>query len=153
MSWRGTCKALRNIKIRALVDTNVFIYAYEIPKSNSNLIIEALNRDLFEAIITESTFKEIYRYFRKYHSKRLADTFRIYLFATCKIIFSYQLAKYSAKYACLVDERDLEQVIAVKEFGIKYLVSYDKHFKSVEEYKTPKQFAELLELKTYPTNY
>jgi predicted nucleic acid-binding protein len=144
---------LKSIKIRALLDTNIFIYAYEIPESNSDLVINALNNGLFEAIITESAFKEVYRYFRKYHSKRLADAFRIYLFAVCKIIYSYQLDEYSAEYARLVNEKDLEQVIAVKEFGIKYLVSYDKHYEGIEEYRTPRQFAELLKLKARPVNY
>jgi predicted nucleic acid-binding protein len=144
---------LRSIKIRALLDTNVFIYAYEIPESNSNLIINALNNGLFEALITESTFKDVYRYFRKHYSKKLADAFRIYLFAVCKLIFSYQLKEHTAKYLNLVNERDLEQVIAVKEFGIKYLVSYDKHFESLDEYRTPRQFAELLGLRAYLVNY
>lgn len=40
----------------------------------------------------------------------------------------------------MVNEKDLEQVVAVREFGTKYLVSYDKHFESIEEYRTPKQF-------------
>ena len=144
---------MRSIKIRALLDTNVFIYAYEIPESNSNLIINALNNGLFEALITESTIKEVYRYFRKHYSKKLADAFRIYLFAVCKLIFSYQLKEHTAKYLNLVNERDLEQVIAVKEFGIKYLVSYDKHFESLDEYRTPRQFAELLGLRAYLVNY
>ena len=144
---------MRSIKIRALLDTNVFIYAYEIPESNSNLIINALNNGLFEALITESTFKDVYRYFRKHYSKKLADAFRIYLFAVCKLIFSYQLKEHTAKYLNLVNERDLEQVIAVKEFGIKYLVSYDKHFESLDEYRTPRQFAELLGLRAYLVNY
>ncbi len=144
---------MRSIKIRALLDTNVFIYAYEITRSNSNLIINALNQDLFEAIITESTLKEAYRYFRKHYSKRLADAFRVYLFVVCKMIFSYQLKEHSTKYADLINEKDLEQVTAVRELGIKYLVSYDKHFKSLQEYRTPKQFAKILGLQTRPPNY
>jgi len=144
---------LRSIKIRALLDTNIFIYAYEIPESNSRLIINALNRNSFEAIITESTLKEVYRYFKKHYSKRLADTFRIYLFAVCKMIFSYQLDKHSAKYANLINEKDLEQVTAVKQFGLKYLVSYDKHFEGLEEYITPRQFVELLGLRARPVNH
>ena len=144
---------MKSIKIRALLDTNVFIYAYEIPQSNSNLIINALNSSLFEAIIAESTFKEVYRYFRKHYSKRLADAFRIYLFTVCTIIFSRQLKEHSAKYVHLINENDLEQLAAVIEFGIKYLVSYDRHFEGIEEYRTPRQFAELLGLQTRLVNY
>lgn len=144
---------MRSIKIRALLDTNIFIYAYEMPELNSNLIINALNHGLFEAIITESTFKEVYRYFRKHYSKRLADAFRVYLFAVCRIIFSYQLGEYSAKYADLINEKDLEQVTVVREFGMKYLLSYGEHFEGLVEYITPKQFVELLGLQKRAVNY
>jgi len=143
----------RSIQLRALLDTNVFIYAFETPKSNSNLIINALNRNKFEAIITESTFKEVYQYFKKHYSKKLADQFRMYLFTTCKIIFTYQLNQHTTKYVSQINQKDLEQLTAIRELGIKYLVSYDKHFKGVEEYKTPKQFAKILGTQTYSTNY
>jgi len=142
-----------SIKLRALLDTNVFIYAFEIPKSNSNLIINALNQNRFEAVITESTFKEVYRHLRKHYTKKLADQYRIYLFTACKIIFSHQLKEHFPKYAHLINEKDLEQLVATRELGIKYLVSYDKHFKGVEEHKKPKQFATLLGLKVHPTDY
>jgi predicted nucleic acid-binding protein len=144
---------LKSIKIRALLDTNVFIYAYEIPESNSELLINALNSGVFEAVITESAFKEVYRYFRKHYHKRSADAFRVYLFAVCEIIYSHQLEEHSAEYAHLINEKDLEQVVAVKELGIKYLVSYDNHFEGKEEYRTPKQFAEILKLKMRTANY
>lgn len=39
---------------RVFLDTNVFIYAYEFPKSNSRKIIELLNRAQIEAIISEA---------------------------------------------------------------------------------------------------
>jgi len=142
-----------SIQLRALLDTNVFIYAFETPKSNSNLIINALNQNQFEAIITESTFKEVYLYFKKHYSKKLADQFRIYLFATCKILFTYQLNQHATKYASQINQKDLEQLTATRELGIKYLVSYDKHFQGIEEYKTPKQFAKILGIQAYLTDY
>jgi len=142
-----------SIKLRAILDTNVFIYAFETPKSNSSLIIIALNQNKFEAIITESTFKEVYQYFKKHYSKKLADQFRAYMFATCKIIFTNQLSQHMRKYANQIDKKDLEQLTATRELGIKYLVSYDKHFQGIEEYKTPQQFAKILGIRTYPTNH
>lgn len=142
-----------SIKLRALLDTNVFIYAFEIPKSNSSLTLKALNQNQFEAIVTESTFREIYQYFRKHYSKKLADPYRIYLFTTCKIVFSHQLQPHLMKYIDEINGKDIEQLTATREFGIKYLVSYDKHFAGKEEYKTPKQFTKILRLRTYLTDY
>ena len=142
-----------SIKLRALLDTNVFIYAFEVSKSNSNHILNALNQNQFEAIITESTFKEVYQYFRKHYSKKLADQYRIYLFTTCRIVFSHQLQQHFRKYTDQISGKDIEQLTATREFGIKYLVSHDKHFSDVEEYRTPKQFAKILKLPTHSTNY
>jgi len=142
-----------SIKLRALLDTHVFIYAFETPKSNSYLIINALNQNRFEAIITESTFKEVYRHFKKQYTKKLADQYRIYLFTTCKIVFNHQLRDYFHKYAKFINDKDLEQLAATRELGIKYLVSYDKHFQGIEEHRTPKQFAIILGLKVHATDY
>jgi predicted nucleic acid-binding protein len=137
-----------------LLDTNVFIYAFETPKSNSWFIIDALNQKRFEAVITESTFKEVYKHFKKRYNKKLADQYRIYLFTACKIVFSHQLKEHFPKYASLINTKDLEQLVATRELGIKYLVSYDKHFQGIEEHKTPKQFATILRLKVHtPTDY
>jgi predicted nucleic acid-binding protein len=144
---------LKSPRIRALLDTNVFIYAFETPKSNSSLIIDALNYGVFEAVVTESVFKEVYRYFRKYYLKKVADDFRVYIFTACGVIFSGQLTEYSAKYVRLINKEDLELLVAAKEFGFKYLVSCDKHFEGVEEHRTPRQFATLLELKACSTDY
>jgi len=63
------------------------------------------------------------------------------------------LREHFPKYAHLINDKDLEQLVATKELGIKYLVSYDKHFQSVKEHKTPKQFAIILGLKVHPTNF
>lgn len=123
------------------------------PDSNSSLVLEALNRGLFEAIITESAFKEVYRYFRTHYFKRLADLFRLYVFAACRIVFSAQLRGRSGKYAGLVPKKDLEQLAAVRELGIKYLVSHDRDFQGLEEYVTPKQFVELLGMKSREKQY
>ena len=112
-----------------------------------------MNKNQFEAIITESTFKEVYKYFKKHYGKKLADQYRVYLFTACKIVFRHQLATHFNKYARLINDKDLEQLVAAKEMGLKYLVSYDKHFEELEEYKTPKQFAAIQELKIYPAEY
>ncbi len=144
---------MKSVKIRALLDTNVFIYAYEIPRSNSGLIICALNKELFDAMITESTFKEVYRYFRHHYTKELADLFRLYLFVSSRLIFTYELKGRFAKYSKLVNKKDLEQLVAVRELGIKYLVSYDRDFEGIQEYVIPREFVKLLGLKIYPVDY
>ena len=141
------------MKPEALLDSNIFIFAFEIPESNSALIIDSLNRDEFEALITESTFKEVYRYFRKHYRKSAADAVRFYMFSACRIVFTHELKPFTAAYRGSINEKDLELVVAVKRLGIRNLVSHDSDFEGLEEHKTPRKFAIHLKLEPYPTDY
>lgn len=132
------------MKYRVFIDTSVFIYAFEFPVSNSNTIIELLNNEKLEAVISERVVKEVYRYFRKYHSKALADTFRKYLHEACRVILTRNVKNALEKYRGQIKEKDLEQLAVVKEFGIKYLLAFDRDFEEQEEYRTPREFVELM---------
>ncbi len=132
------------MKHRVFIDTNVFIYAFEFSDSNSNTIIEQLNDEEIEAVISERVVKEVYRYFRKYHDKALADTFRKYLYEACRIILAKDVKGAMKKYMGQIKEKNLEQLAVVREYGIKYLISLDRDFEGQEEYRTPKEFVELM---------
>lgn len=67
------------MKFRVFLDTNVFIYAFEFPESNSHKIIDLLNKNQIEAIISERVLKEVQVYFKKFYNKDLAAAFRDYL--------------------------------------------------------------------------
>ena len=59
----------------------------------------------------------------------------------------------SVKYRGLIKEKDLEQRVVVKEFGIKYLVAYDRHFEGIEEYRTSREFVLATELEAFESEY
>ena len=132
------------MKYRIFLDTNVFIFAFEFPDSNSNTIIELLNDGKIEAIISERVIKEVYRYFKKYYDKNLSDSFRNYLYKACRIILARDVRDTMKKYRGQIKEKDLEQLAVVKKYGIKYIISLDRDFKVQEEYRTPRQFVELI---------
>ncbi len=132
------------MKNRIFLDTNVFIFAFEFPDSNSNTIIELLNGGKIEAVISERVIKEVYRYFRKYYDKNLADNFRKYLYESCRISFARDVKGTMKKYSGQIKEKDLEQLAVVKKYGIKYLISLDRDFIGQEEYRTPKQFVDFI---------
>ncbi len=132
------------MKHRIFLDTNVLIFAFEFPDSNSNTIIEQLNDGKIEAIISERVIKEVYRYFKKYYDKKLADSFRNYLYKACRIILSRDVKDAMKKYRGQIKEKDLEQLAVVKKYGIKYIISLDRDFIGQEEYRTPRQFVELI---------
>jgi predicted nucleic acid-binding protein len=141
------------MKCRAFLDTNVFIYAFEFPESNSNRIIGLLNKSEIEAVISERVLKEVQVYFKKFYSKDLASLFRDYLLRTCIIVFSADVTKEITQFRRLIKEKDLEQVAVVKKMGIKYLISYDRDFGKVAEHVTPKAFLKELGISPVPSTY
>ncbi|HYN44660.1 MAG TPA: PIN domain-containing protein [Candidatus Limnocylindrales bacterium] len=130
------------MKHRIFLDTNVFIFAFEFPDSNSNTIIEMLNDGKIEVIISERVIKEVYRYFKKYHDKKFADSFRNYLYKACRIILARDVKAAMKKYRGQIKEKDLEQLAVVKKYGIKYIISLDRDFIGQEEYRKSRQFVE-----------
>ena len=50
------------MKPRVFLDTNIFIYAFEFPKSNSSKVIDLLNKNQLEVIISERVLKEVHAY-------------------------------------------------------------------------------------------
>jgi predicted nucleic acid-binding protein len=128
------------MKPRVFLDTNIFIYGFELPDSNSAEIIKLLNQAEIEAVISEKVIEEVMEYFKKHHDKDLAAMYRIYLLQSCSVVRSTQLEDEMGNWSKQIKEKDLEQLTAVKTLGIKYLVSYDRDFKPFQEYYTPREF-------------
>ena len=96
------------MKIRVFVDTNVFIFAFEFPASNSRGIVDLLNDEKIEVVISEMVVKEVYRYFRRFYSEELVDEYIRYLLETCTIVFSEEVENKLDNYRGLIKEKDLE---------------------------------------------
>ncbi len=141
------------MRYKAFIDTNVFIYAFEFPNSNSNKIIELINNGLIEAIISERVVLETIRYFEKYHNKKLAKVFRKYLLESCTAIPSREVAGKMNELRGQIKEKDLEQLAAVKKLGLKFLISYDRDFNKIAEYLTPKKFLKEIGIKAKDSEY
>lgn len=141
------------MKPRLFIDTNVFIFAKEFPESNSAKIIDLLNENQIEAIISETVFKEVYLYFRKNYSKKIADCMRRYLLESCTTISYDQVGKELREYKNKIKDKDLLQIAVTKNLRLKYLVSYDRDFQDFEEYTTPKEFVKEFKLKPSETEY
>lgn len=141
------------MRLRVFLDTNIFIYAFEFPESNSGKIIDLLNKGQVEALTSERVLREVQAYFKKFHNKDLASAFRDYILRTCTIIFHSDLKKEITKYKNQIKDKDLEQLAAVKKLGIKFLVAYDRDFEGVEEYITPRTFLKELGIKTTASEY
>lgn len=141
------------MKYRVFLDTNVFVYAFEFPESNSHHIIELLNEGRLDAVISERVLKEVHSYFKKFYDKDLASAFRDYLLRTCTVIMATEVISELPRYYGQIKEKDLEQLVVVKMLGIKFLVAYDRDFDKIQEYTTPKAFIKEMGFKPVATVY
>ncbi len=132
------------MKRRVFLDTNVFIYAFEYPTSNSAKVIDFLNKGEIEVVVSEKVIQEVTRYFERFHTVELARTFRRYILFSCQVVLKEQVQETMVIYQGQIKEKDLEQLAAVKKLGLKYLLSYDRDFNPFEEYYTPKEFLQQL---------
>lgn len=135
-----------------LIDTNVFIYGFEFPESNSARIVSMINERLIKPVITERILIEVKRYFGRFHGKRLADRFRYYLLQVCKMVDSEDIVAEMRLLKGKMKDKDLQQIAAARKLGIR-LISYDKDFKGFEEYVTPKEFVASFGLKVSREHY
>jgi len=141
------------MKPKAFVDSNVFIYAFEFWDSNSALIIDMLNDGEIEAFVSSRVLKEVTRYFRRFHGRKLSGLFRNYMLQSCTMVLREELRPTMKRLEGSIKEKDLEQLAAVKALGLRHLVSYDRHFEPFEEYATPRQFVESLGMKARKSEF
>ncbi len=141
------------MKLRVFVDTNVFIYAFEYPSSNSARIIDLLNQEKIDVVISSRVVKEVSHYFEKFHTRKLAETFRKYLLESCIVISEERVTDVMDLFRGKIKEKDLEQLAVTKALGIKYLISYDRDFEPFTEYITPKKFVVMVKIKVAVTEF
>jgi predicted nucleic acid-binding protein len=141
------------MKFRVFLDTNVFIYSFEFPDSNSAKIIELLNQGRIEAITSERVLKEVTHYLNKKHSLILARKFRRFILDSCIVIMQNEMFQEIEALKGRIKDKDAEQLAVTRKYGIKFLISYDRDFEKVEEYITPKKFLELMKLKSKDSEF
>ncbi|MBI2136052.1 type II toxin-antitoxin system VapC family toxin [Candidatus Woesearchaeota archaeon] len=141
------------MKYKVFLDSNIFIYGFEYEKSNSALVIKAINDDKIEPIVSERVIKEVTRYFEKFHSLELARKIRRYILETCTVISGSFVIAEIERLRNSIKEKDAEQVAVVKKLGIKYLIALDRDFEPFDEYIIPKDFIAILGNKAFSTEY
>lgn len=142
------------MKYSTFIDTNIFIYALEIEKSNSSIITRLLNQGEIEGIVSERVLKELYFYIKtRMRNEKLAKEIRDFVYSSCIVISNEFVKDYIAKFEGKIKDKDLEQLAAVKKLGIKFLISYDRDFEEFDEYITPKSFVKLMGLKPFETEF
>ena len=132
---------------KAVLDSNVFLFGFERPRSNSHRILEKLAAGELRGVVTDRIVREVIGYLRKYYGKDLAVQFRGYILSTCDLILEADLDVRS-DLVFLVGEKDAGALAAARALGLARLVSMDWDFAKAPERRTPREF--LVELREKP---
>ncbi len=142
------------MKTLVFLDSNVFIWGYSRPKSNSAKILGLMDAGKITVLVSEKVIEEMKKYFLAYHGRDVwASVFR-HLSPLVRIVFREDLPKEEIKkWRGKIKEKDLEHLVTVKTLKLEFLISYDRDFKSFEEHLTPREFIRKLGLRESDTEY
>jgi len=135
------------------IDSNLFIWGYDFPKSNSGKILDIITKSEFDIYISEKVIDELRKYFCTYYNKDIFSEILLLVINISNIVYNDEIKDDFKKWRGKVKGKDLEHIVIIKKFNIPILVSYDRDFNSFSEYMTPKQFVKYLGYKPVDTDY
>ena len=124
--------------MNAYIDSSAVIYAFEFKESNSRRILDLITQGEIEAYITQKVMSEVMKFFIKNRGEIVWGAVRTILTRHFKLIPN---GSYSTeKYRGMIKDKDLEHLAAFKDLKLDMLIAYDRDFKDVSGYITPKNF-------------
>jgi predicted nucleic acid-binding protein len=131
------------MRSKAFLDSNVFIFAFERPRSNSRRIVDLLVAGEVHGVVTDRVVREVMGYMRRYYRKDLAGKFRDLILLTCDLALEEDLS-FNSELSALVGRKDAGALAAVRSVGLSRLVSTDSDFAKVPEHRTPREYLQEL---------
>jgi len=124
--------------MKVYIDSSAVIYAFEFKESNSRKILDLIICGEIEAYINQKVISEVKKFFMRNHGESVWVAVKTILSRNFKLIPE---ASYSAeKYRGRIKDKDLEHLAAFKEMKLDHLIAYDRDFKEISGYVTPKNF-------------
>ncbi|MEM2918162.1 MAG: PIN domain-containing protein [Candidatus Altiarchaeota archaeon] len=75
------------MRLRVFLDSNVFIWGYSRPTSNSAKILELMNEGKITVIVSEKVLEELRTYFITYYNKDVWSSVFTHLSSLVRIVF------------------------------------------------------------------
>ncbi len=142
---------------RALLDTNVFIFSIENPKSNSNIIIEMAVDGEVDIVISEEIRLEFIEYLKSEYGKDAAYHADLFLKTLpAEVIEQKHIKNHFSEFKGKIKEKDRPHLIAAEISKVEYIVSYDRDFKRAKTkipVLTPREFIEKFGIKPFNSEY
>ncbi len=134
---------------RALLDSNVFLFGFELPSSNAHRILELLSTGEVRGVVTDRILREVLGYIRRHYGKDVAGRYRDFILLTCDLVLEADVP-ISREHAALVGTKDAGALAAARALGISRVVSTDSDFARVPERRTPPEFVREMGGRTRP---
>jgi len=124
--------------MKVYIDSSAIIYAFEFKESNSRRILDLIIRGEIEAYIAQKVIDEVKRFFTRNRGEIIWNAVRAILIRHFKLIDN---SNYSVeKYRGMIKDKDLEHLAAFRDLKLEMLIAYDRDFKEIQGYATPKDF-------------
>jgi predicted nucleic acid-binding protein len=132
------------VKLRAYLDTNVFVYGL-LEECNSSIILSTAEAGDLEVVVSELVVEEVQTVFKRL-SGRAAGFYAMKYVETlaAKIVKKEEMKSEIMDNRGKIKDKDVENVAAVRYENLEFLVAYDRDYEGVPEYITPKDFIERL---------
>ncbi len=124
--------------MKVYIDSSTVIYAFEFKESNSRRILDMIIHGEIEAYINQKVINEAKKFFMRNHGESVWVAVKTILSRHFELIPE---ASYSAeKYRGMIKDKDLEHLAAFKDLKLDLIIAYDRDFKEISGYITPKNF-------------
>ena len=140
---------------RFYLDSMVFIFG-RLEECNSRLVLFLAQLGEFEVVTSEPVVGEVERFFRECFSREAGYAARRFVEElSARIVRRDGIGAEMDALRGRIKDKGLENLAAVRQEGLEYLVAYDVDYEEAEvrEYVTPKEFVELFNLRPYDTEY
>ncbi len=143
---------------RVLLDTNVFIFAVEHPKSNSSIIVEMALDGEISIVISEEIRLEFVEYLRSEYGKDAAYHTDLLLtgIPALEIVDQSLTRQWAKKLGGRIKDKDLPHLAAAEAAKVDAIVTYDRDFRKAKTkipVLSPREFVEALSIEPFEGEY
>ena len=147
-------------RLRAYLDSNVFIFGKERQESNSRIILDLAEEGKIVPVISYLTLEELREYFsRKYDGETaINEVYYLISLPNLEIVPRDKVKQQIGRYKGVVVDKDLPHLISATLANADYFVTYNRHFinsraKEYVKVVTQSDFVKLLGVKPQQTSY
>ena len=147
-------------KLKAYLDSNLFIFGKERRESNSHIILDLAEEGKIIPVVSYLTLEELREYFSHKYGRETAINEVYYLISlpNLEIIPRDKVKHQISGYKGVIPDKDLPHLVSAIIADVDYIVTYNRHFiesRAKDYVKVVKQadFVKLFGIKPQPTDY